>query len=113
MPLVAVVVLVFAAPVGVARVSAAMVGFDDLIILDTREDTAEDSTEELAAEGEEAAIDGVAFGMLFDVACKSKVLISKARSYVAAPRMEMPPIYSLAITLEQETEEERKPEGRK
>ena len=112
--LVAVVVLVFAEPVGVAPVSVAVVSFD-LVVLDTREDTAEDSTEEPVTEDKEAAIriNGVAFAVLSGVACRSKMLISKARLSVAASRMEMPPIYPLAIMLEQETKEERKPEERK
>jgi len=85
-PLVAVVVLVLA-PVGVAPSLAAIVNW---VVFDTTEDTAEDTAEEPATEGE--AFNGVALGVLPGVACRSRTLISMARSFVAASRMERTPV---------------------
>ena len=88
-PLAAVVVLVLAASVGVGPSVAAIV---DLAVPDTTEDMTEDTAEEPTTEGEEASFNGVAFGVLPGVACRSRMLISMARSFVAASRMEMTPI---------------------
>ena len=83
----------------------------DFAILDTTEETAEDITEEPATEGE--AFSGVALGVFPGVACRSRMLISMARSLVAASKMEMTPILllgviSLAMMLEQEKRERKK-----
>ena len=83
----------------------------DFAILDTTEETAEDITEEPATEGE--AFNGVALGVFPGVACRSRMLMSMARSLVAASKMEMTPILllgviSLAMMLEQEKRERKK-----
>jgi len=85
-PLVAVVVLVLA-PVGVGTSPETIV---NLVVLGATEDTTEETAEEPATEGE--AFNGVALGVLPGVACRSRTLISMARSFVAASRMERTPI---------------------
>jgi hypothetical protein len=91
-PLPFVVVLAATVGVGMAPSPAAAVSLD-LVAVDTAEETAEDTTEP-PTEGEEA-LNGVALGVLPGVACRSRMLMSRARSFVAASRIEMTPVYYL------------------
>ena len=67
-------------------------------VVDRAEDTAEASTEEGGEEPPPAPFNGVAFGVLPGVAWRSRMLISNARSFVAASRMEITPIDIVSVT---------------
>lgn len=90
--------------------SAAALAWAPVVAEDTTEDNIEPVIE---GEGEAPPFNGVAFGVLPGVAWRSRMLMSNARSFVAASRMEMTPIVccmisSVSIILIKETKKEKK-----